>query len=154
MKRHAISGTLIAVLAAVLLAACGPDPAPRAGKKKGPDPHAIQQAEIERSVMASSQVVIVRLQSEGKRVEVTSILPADIAQATVKGEVVKTIFRVNDAGDGLILFSRDVAKSTSYRTELKFADLESKKGFVFPVVQPDGSLKERSFSLEAIAIPR
>lgn len=151
--RPAMLGGLIAALAAAFLAACDSGPAPQA-KKKGPDVHAKQQAEIERSVMASPQVVIVRLQSEGKRVEVTSILPADIAQANVQGEVVKTIFRVNDTGDGLILFTRDIGKATSYRTELKFADLEQKKGFVFPVVQPDGSLKERSFKLEAIAIPK
>ncbi len=152
MKRNAIPAVVLAALAAAMLAGCNYGPAPRA--KKGPDPHAMQQEDMERSVMASPQVVIVRLQSEGKRVEVTSILPADIAEAKVKGEVAKTIFRVNNTGDGLVLFSRDLAKSTSYRTELKFSELKAKKGFVFPVVQPDGSLKDRSFSLEQIAIPQ
>ena len=109
---------------------------------------------MEDSLPASGKVIIVRLQSEGKRVEVTSILAAEIAEARVKGEVAKTIFRVNDAGDGLVLFSRDLAKHTSYRTELKFADLERKNAFVFPVVQPDGSLAERSYTLEQIAIPQ
>lgn len=144
-----------ALAGALLLAACSPSPPPpRAAKKKPPDAHARLQEEMDRSVMASPQVVIVRLQSEGKRVEVTSLLPAEIAEARVRGELAKTIFRVNDAGDGLILFSRDVAKGSSYRTELKFAELERSKGFVFPVLQPDGSLKDRSFRLEQVAIPR
>ena len=118
------------------------------------DAHTKAQREMENSVMSSAKIVIVRLQSEGKRVEVTSIFPAEIAEAKVKGEVAKTIFRVNDTGDGLVLYSRDLAKGSSFRTELKFADLESKNGFIFPVVQPDGSLKERSYSLEQIAIPK
>ena len=140
------------LLGALLLGGC--DSQPTAKKKRDPnDPHVKMQKEMENSVLASGKVIIVRLQSEGKRVEVTSILAAEIAGAKVKGEVAKTIFRVNDAGDGLVLFSRDALKDTSYRTELKFADLERKKGFVFPVVQPDGSLAERSYALEQIAIP-
>ena len=135
-----------------LLGGC--DSQPSAKKKRDPNnPHAKLQQEMENSVMAAGKVVIVRLQSEGKRVEVTSILSAEIAEAKVKGEVAKTIFRVNDTGDGLVLFSRDALKNTSYRTELKFADLERKRGFVFLVVQPDGSLVERSYALEKIAIP-
>ena len=141
------------LLGAVLLGGC--DSQPAAKKKRDPNnPHAKVQKEMEDSLLASGKVIIVRLQSEGKRVEVTSILAAEIAEARVKGEVAKTIFRVNDAGDGLVLFSRDLAKNTSYRTELKFADLERKNAFVFPVVQPDGSLAERSYTLEQIAIPQ
>ena len=145
---------LVALLVgAVLLSAC--DSQPAAKKKRNPnDPHAKVQKEMEDTVLASGKVIIVRLQSEGKRVEVTSILSAEIAEARVLGETAKTIFRVNDAGDGLILFSRDVRKSTSYRTDLKFADMEHTKGFVFPVVRPDGSLAERSYKLEQIVIPK
>ena len=141
-----------ALLGAILLNACSPSPRP--ARKAANDAHTKAQREMESALMSSSRIVIVRLQSEGKRVEVTSILPAEIAEAKVKGEVAKTIFRVNDAGDGLVLFSRDLEKGSSYRTELKFAELERSRGFVFPVLQPDGSLKERSFALELIAIPK
>ena len=141
------------LLGAVLLGGC--DSQPAAKKKRDPnDPHAKVQKEMEDSLLASGKIIIVRLQSGGKRVEVTSILAAEIAEVKVKGEVAKTIFRVNDAGDGLVLFSRDLAKNSSFRTELKFADMERTKGFVFPVVQSDGSLAERSYKLEQIVIPQ
>ena len=144
---------LLALCAALLLGACKPA-APPPRDKAAADPHAKIQAEMEGSVMSSGRVVIVRLRSEGKRVEVTSIFPAEIAEARVKGQTAKTIFTVNGAGDGLVLFSRDLLNGTSYRAEVKFAELEQRKGLVFPVLQPDGSLKERAFSLEQIAIPQ
>ncbi len=84
----------------------------------------------------------------------TSILPAEIAEARVKGEIAKTIIRVNDAEDGLVFFSRDLQKGTSYRVEVKFAELERRKAIVFPVLQADGTLKVRPFALEKIAIPQ
>lgn len=118
------------------------------------DPHVLMQAEMEKASMDFSRVVVVRLTHEGKRVEVTSIMPATISQAQVAGQPAKTIFAVNAAGNGLILFSRDILKSSSFRTEMQFAELESKKGFKFPVVQADGSLQERAYALEKIVIPR
>jgi hypothetical protein len=142
------------VLAAALVAGCGDAPKPAAKAKRADSPHAKAQTNIESGVLSSGKVIIVRLQSEGKRVEITSILPSEIAMVKVKGEVAKTIFAVNETGDGIILFSRDLAKDTSYRTELKFTDLESKRGFVFPVVQSDGTLKEHSYALEQIVIPK
>lgn len=115
------------------------------------DAHVKMQAEMEAGSPDFSHVVSVRLREQGKRVEVTSVLPAIIAEATLSGQSAKTIFRVNAAGDGLILFSRDLLKGSSFRTEIKFAELESKKGFAFAIVQPDGSLQERHFELEGIA---
>jgi len=135
--------------AALALAACGKSDAPKA---KPVDPHAKIQTDMEKG-MSFKRIIIVRLQSEGKRIDVTTLVPAEVAVATVKGEVAKTLIRVNEAEDGLIFFSRDVLKGTSYRTEVKFTDLEKKKAVVFPVLQPDGSLKERDFALEKIAIP-
>lgn len=118
------------------------------------DPHALMQADMEKASMDFSRVVVVRLTSEGKRVEVTSVMPAPIAQAEVAGQSAKTIFAVNAAGNGLILFSRDILKASSFRTEMKFTELESRKGFKFPVVQADGSLQEREYVLEKIVIPQ
>ena len=114
------------------------------------DAHVKMQAEMEAGSPDFSHVVSVRLREQGKRVEVTSVLPAIIAEATLSGQTAKTIFRVNAAGDGLILFSRDLLKGSSFRTEIKFPELESKKGFAFAIVQPDGSLQEQHFELEGI----
>jgi hypothetical protein len=149
--KFANSSIVLTLCTALALAACGRSEAPR--KNRAADPHYKQQLEMEKG-MGFKKIVIVRLQSEGKRVEVTSILPAEIAEVNVKGEIAKTIIRVNDTEDGLVFFSRDVPKGTSYHVEVKFAELERNKAVVFPVLQPDGSLKERSFSLEQIAIPQ
>lgn len=133
------------------LAACGKAPPPPvvAAPAVG-DPHAAEQAAMEAGMLDFSNVIIIRLQSEGKRLEVTSVLPAIVAETTVSGQTAKTIFRVNEKGTGMVLFSRDLLHGKSFRTEFTIADLEQKKSFSFPVVQPDASLKERSFALERI----
>jgi hypothetical protein len=117
------------------------------------DAHLVAQQEMGKGGMDFSRVVIVRLTSEGRRVEVTSVLPAVIAEARVEGQPAMTIFRVNEAGNALVMFSRDAPRRTSNRVEVSFADLESRKGVVFPVVTADGSLKEREFLLEKIVVP-
>jgi hypothetical protein len=139
-------------LLALALVACNRSEVPPAAAL--PDAHLALQQEMEKATMDFSHVVVVRLTSEGKRVEVTSILPAVIAVVQVSGQSAKTIFRVNDAGNALVMFSRDVPHGTSNRTEVSFAELERKKGVVFPVVAADGSLKEREFMLEKIVTPQ
>lgn len=129
------------------LVACGKTPPASPASVVG-DPHAAEQAAMEKSTMDFSNLLIVRLQRNGQRLEVTSVLPAQVAEATVSGQSAKTIFRINEKGDGLLLFSRDLLNGRSFRTELSLADLEQKKGFSFPVVQGNGSLKEQTFSLE------
>lgn len=139
---------LLGVALLALLVGCKPASVPPAAVSE--DAHAKMQAEMEAGAPDLGNVVSVRLREQGKRVEVTSVLPTIIAEATLSGQSAKTIFRVNPAGDGLILFSRDLSKGSSYRTEIKFSELESKKGFVFAIVQPDGSLQERRFELEGV----
>ncbi len=142
------------VALAALLAACQP---PGSGGKPplplANDPHLAMQQALEKGGIDLSNLVVVRLRNAGGRVEVTSVLPAMIAETTVRGQPAKTVFRVNPAGDGLILFSRDIFNGKSFRVDMSFAELEAKKGFAFPVVQPDGSLKEQSFTLEKILRP-
>lgn len=143
---------LLILLAA--LAGCKPGDNAHVAAPVEAGPHLQIQMEMEKGAPDFSRVVVVRLTSGGKRVEVTSILPAVIAEAQVSGQPAKTIFRVNDAGTGLVMFSRDVPHNTSNRTEASFDELERNKGVVFPVVEADGSLKERKFVLEKIVIPR
>jgi hypothetical protein len=132
----------------LLLAGCGKAPAPPAPVSG--DPHAAEQARMAAGTLDFSNVMVIRLQSEGQRVEVTSVLPAIVAEATLAGQSAQTIFRVNEKGSGLVLFSRDLPHGKSFRVELTLPDLEQKKSFSFPVVQPDASLKERAFALEKI----
>jgi hypothetical protein len=145
-------GILWLPLLALALGACNRSEVPPAAAL--PDAHLTMQQEMEKATMDFSRVVVVRLISEGKRVEVSSVMPAVIAAAQVSGQSAKTIFRVNDAGNALVMFSRDVPHKTSNRTEISFAELERKKGVVFPVVAADGSLKEREFVLEKIVTPQ
>jgi hypothetical protein len=117
------------------------------------DPHAAEQAEMEKATMDFSNVVVVRLKKDDKRMEVTSIMPLVVAETQVSGQPAKTVFRVNQAGDGLVMFSRDLLKGASFRIEIKFDALEKKKAFTFPVLQKDGRLLENRFELEKIIIP-
>ncbi|HEY6895665.1 MAG TPA: hypothetical protein VI279_00250, partial [Rhodocyclaceae bacterium] len=139
------------LLAALLLAACGKDtpvPPPSAN-----DPHALLQAEMEKGTMDFSRVVVVRLNRGGKMLEVPSVNPTTVAEATLNGAVAKTIFRINDQRAALVMFSRDLPNAKSFKTEMPFAELQAKGKFTFPVVQADGRLKEEDFSLNKIATP-
>jgi len=114
------------------------------------DPHLAEQEALAKGTPDFSNLMVVRLQSDGRRVEVTSVLPAKVAETIISGQSAKTIFRINEKSDGLILFSRDLPNGKSFRTDLSIADLEKQKSFSFPVVQPDGSLSKHSFVLEKI----
>lgn len=139
---------LLPICLLAFLAACGPSATPPKA-----DPHAQLQAEMEKASLDFSKVLVVRLLRDGKRVEVSSVMPAMVAEATVDGQIAKTIFRVSDRGDGLVLFSRDVRNHKSFRTELALSQITANRQFSFVVVQPDGSLKEASFALERIVTP-
>lgn len=141
----------LAFLAALglTLAGCGPAAGPSPAT---PDAHAQLQAAMEQ-VGANPAIVVVRLQHEGRRMEVSSIFPMVLAEATVGGQVAKTIFRVSDASDALVMFSRDLPGKKSLKTELAFAQLGAGQSFSFPVVQADGSLKESQFSFERVVKP-
>ena len=125
-------------------------PPPGASATAASDPHLAEQEALAKGSPDLSNLVVVRLQSDGRRVEVTSVLPAKVAETTVSGQSAKTIFRINTKGDGLVLFSRDIPNKKSFRTDLSLAELEQKKSFSFPVVQPDGSLSKHSFVLEKV----
>lgn len=141
----------LAGLAACALLACSRGPQVVAATPN--DPHGVLQAELEKGNPDLNNLTVVRLQADGKRMEVTSVLPAVVAEAVVAGVSAKTIFRLNDKTDGLVLFSRDILNGKSSKVDLPFAELETRKGFTFPVVQPDGSLKEQSFTLEKVLRP-
>lgn len=146
------------VLALVLLAAglcaCGrSESPPGSAAVAGSDPHLLLQQEMESGTMDFSKVTIVRLQREGKRLEVASVMPTEVARTSLAGNEAKTIFRINDRGDALVLFSRDLPNARSYKTELSLAKLAANKSFAFPVVQPDGRLSEHTFTLEKIITP-
>ncbi len=148
MKRVVVWLNIAAI--ALALAACGKTPPPVAAPRSAGDPRLAEQTALGKDMMDFSNVMMIRLQGEGKRIEVTSVLPAIVAETSPAGQTAKTIFRVNEKGNGLILFSRDLPNDKSSRTEMTLAELEQKKSFSFPVVQPDAALKERTFTLEKI----
>jgi hypothetical protein len=143
----------VLVVLVAMLAACGrSEPTPGLSGNVV-DPHLQLQNEMEHGAMDFSRVTIVRLQRDGKRLEVASVMPTVVAQTTLAGNEAKTIFRVNDRGDALVLFSRDVPNGRSYKTELSFSKLAPNQSFAFPVVQPDGKLTEYTFTVEKIISP-
>ncbi len=148
MKRVVVWLNIAAI--ALALTACGKTPPPVAAPRGAGDPRLAEQTALEKGMMDFSNVLVIRLQSEGKRIEVTSVLPAIVAETLLAGKTAKTIFRVNEKGNGLILFSRDLPNGKSSRTEMTLAEREQKKSLSFPVVKPDTALKKRAFTLEKI----
>lgn len=140
------------LLLALVLAGCGPAAGPAGPAVPAPDAHVQLQAAMEQAG-ANPAIVVVRLQYEGRRIEVSSIFPIVLAEAAVGGQVAKTIFRVSDAGDALVMFSRDLPGRKSLRTELAFAQLSAGQLLSFPIVQADGSLKESKFTFERVVKP-
>lgn len=139
-------------VAVLLVAACSPSSPPPSAPARD-DAHARLQTEMEQATMDFSKVTVVRLQRDGKRLEVANVTPTVVASANVSGEPVKTIFRINDRIDSLVLFSRDIANAKSIKTEITFTRLTENSKFAFPVVQADGSLKEEQFSVMQIVQP-
>lgn len=135
----------------VFISACHPEDQKTNAAATSADPVAAEQQEMEMPDMDLSNVVVVRLSSEGKKIEVTSLLPSTIATSTLKGqEQAKTIFRIAAHGTSLMLYSRDGAKNTSLKTEIKLDELKQKKQFVFPVVQADGSTRQNTFTVDKV----
>lgn len=145
-----MSVRLLWLFLAFLLAGCQPSGAPQGAQPAVGDAHMQRQQEMEKATMDFSRVVSVRLNSEGKRLEVTSIMPLILAEVQVNGVPAKTIFRVNDSGNGLQMFSRDALNGGSIFTEVAFAELEANKGVAFAVLDAEGRLQQRTFALEKI----
>lgn len=142
------------VFLVALVFGCGrSDPPPPGSSAAAADPHLQLQTEMEKGTMDFSRVTIVRLQRDGKRLEVASVMPTVVALTSVAGNEAKTIFRINDRGDALVLFSRDLPNARSYKTDLSFSKLAANQSFSFPVVQPDGRLAEQTFTVEKIIPP-
>ncbi|MFA6544482.1 MAG: hypothetical protein WCS99_08655, partial [Limisphaerales bacterium] len=73
MKSVFLRLSMVAI--ALALTACGKTPPPVVAPPVVGDPHAAEQATMEAGMLDFSNVIIIRLQSEGKRLEVTSVLP-------------------------------------------------------------------------------
>jgi hypothetical protein len=142
--------SLFASLLVGVLAGCDKPP----GVAPNADAQGLKlQAEMEKASMDFSRVTVVRLQYQGRRLEVASVTPTVVAEARLGEQVAKTIFRIDDQRAVLVLFSRDLLQSKSIRTEMPMAQLGEKRQFSFPVVQSDGKLKEEGFSVERIVLP-
>jgi hypothetical protein len=97
-----------------------------------------------------SKVIILRLQRDGQRVEVTSIGPATIGAAKNGPPGARTIFTFSPARDKLVLFGQNVPEFKGFYQEIPLAELPEGKRFRFPVVQEDGSVKEQEFTVEKL----
>lgn len=97
-----------------------------------------------------SKVLILRLQRDGQRVEVTSLAPAVIGAAKNGPPGARTLFSFTPRRDKLVLFGQNVPEFKGFYQEIPLADLQPGKRFRFPVVQDDGSVKEQEFTVEKV----
>ena len=99
-----------------------------------------------------SRVIMLRLQRDGQRVEVTSIGPAVIGAAKNGPPGARTYFTFSPERDKLILFGQNVPEFKGFYQEIPFAELQPGKRFRFPVVEDDGSVREQEFTVEKVII--
>ena len=97
-----------------------------------------------------SKVIILRLQLNGQRVEVTNIGPSTIGAAKDGPPGARTIFTFTPNSDRLVLFGQNVPEFKGFYQEIPIADLQPGKSMRFPVVQDDGSVKEQEFTVEKL----
>ena len=97
-----------------------------------------------------SRVIVLRLQLDGQRVEVTSLAPSVIGAE--KGGVpgARTVFAFTPERDKLVLFGQNVPEFKGFHQEIPFAELQPGKNFRFPVVQEDGRVVEKEFTVEKL----
>lgn len=141
---------LSAIVAVLAIAGCDRTPSVALNA----DPQGLElQTEMEKATMDFSRVTVVRLQYQGRRLEVASVAPTVVAEARLNEQSAKTIFRIDDRRALFVLFSRDLLQSKSVKTEMPMTQLEAGRRFSFPVVQSDGKLKEEGFAVEQIVLP-
>jgi hypothetical protein len=105
---------------------------------------------VSKSSLDLSKVLILRLQSNGKRIEVTSLAPSTIGAATNGLPGARTLFNFTPERDKLRLFGQNVSEFKGFYQEIPVSELQPGKRFRFPVVQDDGSVKEQEFTVEKL----
>ena len=105
---------------------------------------------VNKPSMDLSKVIILRLQVDGNRVEVTSIGPATIGYEKNGPPGARTLFSFNTSREKLVLFGQNVPEFKGFYQEIPVSDLLPGKRFSFPVVQEDGSVKDKEFTVEKL----
>jgi hypothetical protein len=108
------------------------------------------QQELGTPTFDLSRVVVVRLAVGNERREVTSIMPVIFSETLVPDGPAKTILRVEQKTDTLILFTRDPREKVAYRTEIPVKDLAARPAVEFPVIDATGTVTKRKIVVENI----
>ena len=105
---------------------------------------------VNQSTLDLSKVIVLRLQRDAKRVEVTSLAPSIVGAAKDGPPGARTVFAFTPARDKLVLFGQNVPEFKGFHQEIPIDELQPGKRFRFPVVQEDGSVKEQEFTVEEL----
>jgi hypothetical protein len=111
---------------------------------------ATTRATVNKTTPDLTRVIVLRLQHNAQRVEVTSLDVAVIGAAKNGPPGARTIFSFTPERDKLVLFGQNVPEFKGFYQEIPFSELQPGKRFSFPVVQEDGSVKEQEFTVEQI----
>lgn len=103
---------------------------------------------VNKGALDMSKVIILRLQREGKRVEVSTIAPSVVGAAKDGPPGARTVFAFSPERDKLVLFGQNVPEFKGFYQEIPVSELQPGKRFRFPVVQEDGSVREQEFTVE------
>jgi len=142
--RNLIIGLLVALPSAAVQAA------PSVVRIDDPEEALAQQEVLRKSQAPNLAAVVIarfRMGEDEEPLEVTSLMPAIVAQAREGQTPAVTVFSFSDSRDTLTLFTRDASTGAAYRLDLSRPELESGMTLEFPVVNEDGTVTYQSLQL-------
>lgn len=143
----AYARTLIVGLLAALLSVAVQAAPPMVRIDDPEEALALQQVLRKSQAPNLAAVVVARFRMGEEPLEVTSLMPAIVAQAREAPTPALTVFRFSDSRDTLTLFTRDASTGAAYRLDLSRPELESGMTLEFPVVNEDGTVTYQSLQL-------
>ena len=111
---------------------------------------AATRTRVDKPGMDMSKVVVLRLQCDGQRVEVSSVAPTVLGRATNGTRAARTVANFTPDRDKVMLFGQNVGERKGFYREIPVSELRPGERFRFPVVQADGSVKDKEFVVESL----
>lgn len=111
-----------------------------------------QQKQLEKPNLDISTVTIVRLNSGGKRIDVSSITPAILKNQAFGWAYAKSLISMDDSRENLRFFTLDIKRNKAYRASFPVSELQPGKSITFPVLGADGLASDVTFVVDRVIV--
>ncbi len=111
-----------------------------------------QQKQLEKPNLDLSTVTIVRLNSGGKRIDVSSITPAILKNQAFGWAYAKSLISLDEKRENLRFFTLDIKRNKAYRASFPVSELLPGKAITFPVLGADGLATDVTFIVDRVIV--